>query len=206
MTAPVPLKGIRQSYEQVTVRTRAEWRAWLTQHYQRSTSIWLVTFKKGSGQPSLPYAEIVEEALCFGWVDSRPAKLDEQRSMLLISPRRRGSGWSRVNKERIARLIEQGLMMPPGLAKVEAAQADGSWNALDEVEQMVVPPDLEAALGANPVAQDHFRLFNRSAVRGILQWIASAKQSATRGKRIAETVRLAAQNIKANQPAAKLER
>ncbi|MCX6597922.1 MAG: YdeI/OmpD-associated family protein [Acidobacteria bacterium] len=200
MVLAEPIKGIRQSYEQVTVRTRAEWRQWLAQNHPRTTSIWLVTFKKGSGQPTLPYAEIVEEALCFGWVDSRPAKLDEHRSMLLISPRRRGSGWSRVNKERVARLIENGLMMPPGLAKIEGAQADGSWTALDEVEQMVIPPDVVEALAANSAAQGYFNQFNGSSIRGILQWISSAKRPETRAKRIAETVRLAAQNIKANQP------
>jgi uncharacterized protein YdeI (YjbR/CyaY-like superfamily) len=200
MQLAVPIKGIHQNYEQVTVRTRAEWRQWLAQNHQRSTSIWLVTFKKGSGQPSLPYAEIVEEALCFGWVDSRPAKLDQQRSMLLISPRRRGSGWSRVNKERIARLLASGLVMPPGLAKIEAAQADGSWNALDEVERMVIPPDLAAALSTNPTAAGYFQQFSGSSVRGVLQWLASAKRPETRAKRIEETVRLAAQNIKANQP------
>ena len=196
---PLP-KGIRQTYEQVSVRSRAEWRRWLELNHQRTSSIWLVTFKKNSGQPYLSYGEIVEEALCFGWVDSRPAKLDDQRSMLLISPRRRGSGWSRVNKERIERLRAAGLMRPPGLAKIEAAQADGSWTALDEVEQMVIPPDLAAALAAEPRAQDFFFRFSGSAQRGILQWIASAKRAATRQQRIAETVRLAALNIKANQP------
>ncbi len=200
MQPPVQAKGIRQSYDMVAVRSRSEWRQWLTDNHQRPTSIWLVTFKKGGGQSSLPYADIVEEALCFGWVDSRPAKLDQHRSMLLISPRRRGSGWSRVNKARITRLLASGLVMPPGLAKIEAAQADGSWNALDEVEQMVIPPDLAAALAATPAAAGYFWQFSGSSIRGILQWIASAKRPETRAKRIEETVRLAAENITANQP------
>jgi len=189
-----------QDCERVTVRSRAEWRRWLEAHHDQDESIWLVTYKKGSGGPHVPYGEIVEEALCFGWVDSRPAALDAERSMLLLSPRRRGSRWSRLNKERVARLVEQGLMAPPGLAKVEQAKLDGSWTALDEVETLTIPDDLAAALAADTAAAANFHAFSRSSRRGILEWIEAAKRPETRAKRVAETVALARENLKANHP------
>lgn len=190
-----------QDYRKITVRSRAELRAWLAANHRSRESIWLVTYKKSAGELYLPYDAIVEEALCWGWIDSRTRALDAQRSMLLFSPRRPGSGWSRVNKERIARLIEQGLMMPPGLALIEQAKADGSWNALDDIEALKVPPDLAAAFRATPKAKSHFDAFGRSSQKIILLWVLSAKRPETRAKRIAETVRLAARNLKAAHPA-----
>ncbi len=188
------------NFEQVTVCSRAEWRAWLTANHTRPESIWLVTYKKRSGLPHVSYAEIVEEALCFGWIDSRPGRLDEQRTMLLLSPRRPKSPWSKLNKERVAKLIEAGQMAAPGLEKIERAQVDGSWSALDAVEAGIIPEDLAVALRNNPEATRHFDAFAPSAQKGILQWIDAAKRQQTRQKRIAETVALAALNIKANFP------
>ncbi|XVJ71184.1 MAG: hypothetical protein HEQ39_17410 [Rhizobacter sp.] len=151
--------------------TRDEWRAWLQAQHQRDEGVWLVSYKKASGKPSLGYDAVVEEALCFGWVDSKPRKLDEHRTMLWFSPRKPKSAWSRPNKERVARLMEQGLMHSSGLAKIKAAQADGSWTALDEVEQLIIPADLEEELARHPDATAHFNGFPRSAKRGILEWI-----------------------------------
>ena len=183
----------------VLVRTRAEWRQWLQQHHGRTQGVWLVTFRQGSGEPAPGYDATVEEALCFGWVDSRPKKLDERRTMLWFAPRKPGSGWARPNKLRVERLIAQGLMAPAGRAKVEAAQADGSWTMLDSVEEGVVPDDLAAALAAWPDARRHWDAFPRSARRGILEWIVQAKTAATRDKRVLETARLAQENRRANQ-------
>jgi uncharacterized protein YdeI (YjbR/CyaY-like superfamily) len=187
----------------VLVRARAEWRQWLQQHHDRTQGVWLVTFRQGSGEPAPGYDAVVEEALCFGWVDSRPKKLDERRTMLWFAPRKPGSGWARPNKLRVERLIAQGLMAPAGLAKVEAAQADGSWTMLDAVEDGAdggtVPDDLAAALAAWPDARRHWDAFPRSARRGILEWIVQAKTAATRDKRVCETARLAQQNQRANQ-------
>jgi uncharacterized protein YdeI (YjbR/CyaY-like superfamily) len=179
--------------------TRDDWRAWLQAHHGRDEGVWLVSYKKASGKPSLGYDAVVEEALCFGWVDSKPSKLDEQRTMLWFSPRKPKSAWSRPNKERVARLIEQGLMHASGLAKIKAAQADGSWTALDEVEQLLVPADLQEELARYPSATDHFTAFPRSAKRGILEWISQAKKPETRAKRVQETARLARDNVRANQ-------
>lgn len=180
-------------------KTRAEWRAWLEQNHTRTQGVWLISYKKGTGKPRFEYDEAVEEALCFGWIDSKPNKLDEERSLLWFAPRKRGTGWSKLNKERVERLIEQGLMMPAGLAKVEAAKEDGSWNALDAIEALEIPPDLEEALTAYSEAKQNFEAFPRSAKRGILEWIVSAKKPETRAKRVAETAQLAAQNLRANQ-------
>jgi uncharacterized protein YdeI (YjbR/CyaY-like superfamily) len=180
--------------------TRAEWRAWLEQHHTRPQGVWLVSYKKAAGKPTVAYEVAVEEALCFGWVDSKGGALDAERTMLWFAPRRAGSGWARPNKERVARLIAAGLMTPAGLAKIEAAQRDGSWSRLDAVEALEVPPDLAAALATYPAARGHFDASPRSARRAILAWIVSAKTDATRAKRIAETARLAEINERANQP------
>lgn len=179
--------------------TRAEWRAWLEQNHARGAGVWLISAKKGSDQPRVAYDEAVEEALCFGWIDSKPRALDDQRSMLWFAPRKPRTGWSRLNKQRVERLIAAGQMTPAGMAKVAAARQDGSWSALDAVEALEIPPDLASALAAYPAAQAHFDAFPRSAKRGILEWIAAAKTPATRAKRVAETARLAQDNQRANQ-------
>lgn len=180
-------------------RTRAEWRQWLTDHHATAPGIWLIQYKKGSGEPSVTYAEAVEEALCFGWIDSKPGKIDARAYKLLFTPRKPKSVWSKVNKQRLVTLEAAGLLMPAGIRSIEIAKANGAWESLDEVEEMVIPPDLRAALDANPGAAGHFDKFSPSSTKGILQWIASAKRPETRAQRIAETVRLAEQNIKANQ-------
>ncbi|HRW47023.1 MAG: YdeI/OmpD-associated family protein [Caldilinea sp.] len=179
--------------------TRAEWRDWLSANHTRTEGIWLITFKKATGKPRVEYDEAVEEALCFGWIDSKPNKLDDERSLLWFAPRKAGTGWSRPNKERVDRMIAQGLMTPAGAAKIEAAKADGSWSALDAVEALELPPDLRAALRSNPPAATYWEAFPRSIKRGILEWILNARTPQTRARRVLETAELAAQNRRANQ-------
>lgn len=179
--------------------TRAEWRRWLEDNHTRPDGVWLITYKKETGQPRVEYDEAVEDALCFGWVDSKPNKLDDQRSLLWFAPRKPRTGWSKPNKERVERMVAAGLMAPAGLAKVEAAKADGSWSSLDAVEALEIPPDLAAALAAYPSAAANFDAFPRSVKRGILEWIVSAKKPETRAQRAAETARLAEENVRANQ-------
>ncbi len=145
----------------------------------------------------------MDEALCFGWIDSLPRELDTDRTMLLLSPRRAGSGWSKVNKDKVERLIASGLMQPPGLAKIEEAMRDGSWSRLDGVDALLEPPDPTNALNDTPSARRHFDAFSASSRRSILEWINAAKQPETRAARIIKTVTLAADNIKANHPAAR---
>jgi uncharacterized protein YdeI (YjbR/CyaY-like superfamily) len=186
--------------------TLAVWRAWLAEHHTRTEGVWLVTWKKATGRPRFDYDEAVEEALCFGWVDSKVNGLDEERSMLWFAPRKPRTGWSRTNKERVERLIALGRIEPASLAKVEQAKADGSWSALDEVEQLVVPADLGDALAGYPNAAANFDAFPRSAKRAILEWISTAKKAETRAARIAETARLAEENLRANQWKPKADR
>lgn len=179
--------------------TRTEWRAWLAANHSRNEGVWLITYKKATGKPRIEYDEAVEEALCFGWIDSKPQKLDVEGSMLWFAPRKPGTGWSKPNKARVERMIAAGLMAPAGLARVEAARSDGSWSALDGVEALETPPDLAQALAANPEAQRYWDAFPRSVKRGILEWIVNAKRLETRTRRITETVTLAAENRRANQ-------
>lgn len=180
-------------------KTRAEWRKWLEKNHTRTEGIWLITYKKATGKPRVEYEEAVEEALCFGWIDSKANKLDDERSLLWMSPRKPGTGWSRPNKERIERLTAAGLIAPAGLAKIEAARKDGSWEALDAVEALEIPPDLEKAFAAYETAKPNFEAFPRSVKRAILEWISNAKKPETRAKRVEETARLAAENVRANQ-------
>jgi len=187
-------------HARVEVTSREQWRAWLAAHHRDTPGIWVMTHKKASGDTHVPYAELVEEALCFGWVDSKGRALDERRSMLLLTPRKRGSGWSRPNKERIARLEAAGLMAPAGRAVIDAAKADGSWTALDAVENLQEPPELAAALDADPDARGHWDGFPRSVKRAILEWISTAKRPETRANRIRETAEQAAKGRRANQP------
>ncbi|HEU4455883.1 MAG TPA: YdeI/OmpD-associated family protein [Longimicrobium sp.] len=179
--------------------TREEWRAWLEENHARGEGVWMVSYKKAAGRPRVEYDEAVEEALCFGWIDSKPNKLDDERSMLWFAPRKAGTGWSRPNKERVERLMAEGRMAPAGLEKVEAAKRDGSWSALDAVEALEVPDDLAAALAGYPDARAHFDAFPRSVKRGILEWITQAKKPETRAKRVEETARLAQDDVRANQ-------
>lgn len=180
-------------------RTRAEWRAWLAANGRREHGVWVVRYTKAAGRPTLRVRDIVEEALCAGWIDSLPRALDAERTMLYVAPRKAGSGWSRLNKTYVAALTEAGHMTPAGQATVDAARADGSWNALDAVERLEVPADLAAAFAAYPGAAARWDAFPRSAKRGILEWIHTAKRAATRQRRVDETARLAQQNERANQ-------
>ncbi|MEB3210762.1 MAG: YdeI/OmpD-associated family protein [Leptolyngbyaceae bacterium] len=179
--------------------TLTEWRDWLEANHAQSSGIWLITFKKSSGKQQLTQEMAIEEALCFGWIDSKPGKVDVERTKLWLSPRKPRTGWSHLNKKRIATLLKEGRMKPSGLEKVEAAKRDGSWILLDEVEALVIPDDLAQAFDTYPGSRDYFDAFPKSAKRGILEWIVQAKRPETRQRRIEETARLAADNIRANQ-------
>jgi uncharacterized protein YdeI (YjbR/CyaY-like superfamily) len=188
-----------QDYEHFYAQNRTQWREWLAQNHQSAKGVWLVSFKKESGRLCVRYDESVEEALCFGWIDSAKKKLDAESSVQFFSPRKVSSGWSRSNKERVERLLALGLIEPAGLKSIEAAKANGKWEWLDEVENLTVPDDLQAALEQLPPALENFTAFSRSIKRGILEWIHNAKRPETRMNRVLETAQLAAQNIKANQ-------
>ncbi|ANF32524.1 hypothetical protein A0130_13370 [Leifsonia xyli] len=183
--------------ERISVAGRDELRRWLTENGESSPGVWLV-YEKGAGR-TLSYDEIVEEALCAGWVDSLPRSLDDTHAMLRLNPRKPSSAWSRRNKERVASLRERGLMTPAGEAVVEAAVRSGRWAALDEVEELTEPHDLRRALDAAPAARGNWDAFPRSARRAILEWLLSAKTDATRQRRLETIVAEAEQNRRANQ-------
>jgi len=183
--------------EIVEVPHRAAWRRWLEERHPQRDAVWLVFHKKASDGTSPSYEEAVEEALCFGWIDSTVNRLDERRTLQLFAPRRPSSTWSRSNKERVARLERDGLLAPAGIAAIEVAKANGSWTALDAVERLEVPPDLVGALDADPAARESWDGFSPSSRKAILWWITSAKRPETRAKRVEQTARMAAKGLRA---------
>ena len=187
-------------HEQFHAETLAQWRAWLAVNHLGSKGIWLVTWKAATGRPRLGYEEAVEEALAFGWVDSRSKALDDERTMLWFTARKASSPWSLTNKERIARLEASGRIADAGRGAVRAAKANGMWTLLDDAQNLIVPDDLAMALEALPGAREHWDDFSASARRGLLEWIVLARKPATRQNRIAETARRAALGEVANTP------
>jgi len=179
--------------------SKSAWRNWLELHHAAEKSLFLIIYHKESGVPSVYYPEAVDEALCFGWVDSTPKKRDAQSYYVLFARRNPKSLWSAVNKAKVERLLAEGRMAEAGQKMVAFAKETGTWTALDRVSALELPDDLAAAFVANPQAQAYFGAFPPSAKRGILEWIFTAKRPETRAQRIAETVRLAALNERANQ-------
>lgn len=175
----------------------ATWRAWLEANHQTIKAVWLVYYKKESGQARVSYDDAVDEAICFGWIDSVINKLDEVRSAQYFSPRQPKSNWSKVNKERVARLEKAGKIMPAGQKMIDWAKKNGTWTALDEVENLVIPKDLQAAFEQNIVAAQHFNAFARTYKRGILEWLFNAKRPETRQQRIEKIVSMATRNLRA---------
>ena len=179
--------------------TRAAWREWLEENHRSEKSVWLIMYHKQSDTPSVYYDEAVDEALCFGWVDSKPNKRDHESYFQYFSQRNPKSNWSKVNKEKVERLLAEGRMAPAGQEMIRVARETGTWTALDEVEALIVPTDLQAAFDRNPGSAENFAAFPPSTRRAILEWIFNAKRPDTRQRRIEETAEKAAQNIRANQ-------
>jgi uncharacterized protein YdeI (YjbR/CyaY-like superfamily) len=182
----------------VTAKNPKAWRSWLEKHHAKAEKVWLIIFKKDSGTPSITYKEAVEEALCFGWIDSKPNKRDENSYYQFFAKRKPKSVWSAVNKKKVEELIKDGRMTAAGLAAIEVAKKNGAWSSIDAVEAFEMPEDFTKALAKNKKAKTYFDAFPPSSRKIILGWINSAKQAATRKKRIEESVTLAAQNIRAN--------
>lgn len=171
----------------------AEWRLWLAANHATSDGAWLALAKKHSGAAAPSYEEAVEEALCWGWIDTTARRLDEMRYLGLFTPRKPGGTWARSNKERVERLIVEGRMQPAGLAVIDAAKASGAWTLLDQIEAHVIPDDLSTALAADPRAAAGFAALPGSAKEMALYWIATAKRAETRARRIQATVTAAAE-------------
>jgi uncharacterized protein YdeI (YjbR/CyaY-like superfamily) len=184
-------------YELVHHDDRATWRRWLERHHATTKGVWVVSWRAQTGKPRVDYDALVEEALCFGWIDGHQKPVDDERIMQLLTPRRPGSAWASSNKKRVASLEQAGAMAEAGRRVVEAAKADGSWSRYDSADALEIPTDLEAALATNAAAAQNFDAFTDAAKRAILRWLIDAKRPETRAKRIAEAVRLAAQNQRA---------
>lgn len=180
-------------------KNQKAWRNWLQKNHTGKQYVWLIIYKKDTGKPSVTYNEVVEEALCFGWIDSKPNKRDDESYFLFIAPRKPKSGWSAVNKNRIETLLQQNKMQAAGMKKIEAAKKDGSWILLDKIEALQMPAALKKAFAKNKTGISNFEKFPASVKKQIYQWVDCAKTEITLQKRIDETVSLAQKNIRANQ-------
>lgn len=166
--------------------SQAAWREWLAVHHAEAAGVWLRLYKKGSAQPTVTYAEALDEALCYGWIDSTKNKYDDESFLQRFSPRKARSIWSKVNREHVARLIEAGRMQPPGLAAIEEAQRNGQWEAAYEPQsQATIPEDFQAVLEAHPEARAFLESLNKVNRFAFLHRIQTAKKPETRAKRIA---------------------
>ena len=178
---------------------RQQWRQWLQEHHSTQQSIWLVYYKKKANTATITWSDAVDEALCFGWIDSTARPLDDERFMQFFTRRKANSVWSKINKGKVQRLIEEGLMTQAGYESIEVAKRNGSWSILDDVEELKIPKDLEKAFRSHAGAKAYFVGLSKSVKKSILQWLVLAKRPETRQKRIAEIAGLAGQQLKPKQ-------
>jgi uncharacterized protein YdeI (YjbR/CyaY-like superfamily) len=176
--------------------SRQEWRLWLSENHDTGQSIWLIQHKKQSGKPTISWSESVDEALCFGWIDSIRKSVDDDTFMQFFCKRKPNSAWSKINKEKVERLMAEGLMAQAGMDCIETARKNGSWSVLDEVEELTIPEDLETAFKSQPGSMDYFSGLSKSVKKIMLQWVAFAKRPETRQNRINEIAERAALKLK----------
>lgn len=174
----------------------SDWRNWLEKNHESEDSVWLVFYTKASGKKSLTWSESVDVALCFGWIDSKKIKIDETTSHQFFSKRKAKSTWSKINKNKIEKLIEAGLMKEAGFRSIEIAKENGSWTSLDEVEELIIPDDLELALDQFDGAKEYFISLSKSVRKMMLYWVISAKRPETRQNRITQIAEASSQKTK----------
>jgi uncharacterized protein YdeI (YjbR/CyaY-like superfamily) len=189
----------QNNIETICPKSREQWRQWLQENHDRKQSVWLIFYKMKANVPTMNWSEAVDEALCFGWIDSKRQSIDEEKYRQFFSRRKPNSTWSKINKTKIKQLTEEGLMTRAGFDCVEIAKRNGSWSILDEVEELIIPDDLEKALQKRPGSKSYFLSLSVSDRKSILQWLMLAKRQQTRLKRTQEIAELAAQNQKPNQ-------
>ncbi|MGN7886023.1 YdeI/OmpD-associated family protein [Dyadobacter endophyticus] len=190
----------KNGIEAIPAPSNKEWRAWLAKNGTKKDAVFLIIYHKDSPTPSIGYKESIEHALCYGWIDSKAIKRDEESFYLTFTKRNPKSKWSTVNKERAARMIAAGLMRPQGQAMIDLARETGAWDSLETAGNAVVPDDLQKAFDANPAAFENFGKFAPSSKRLILEWILNAKRPETRQRRITQSVEMASRNERANHP------
>jgi len=179
--------------------SRTDWRKWLEKNHQSKHSVWLVYFKLSTEVASVSWSEAVDEALCFGWIDSTKKTIDNERYMQYFSRRKPNSTWSKINKKKVAKLIQNNLMTKAGYDVIETAKWNGFWKILDEVEALVIPEDLKEALANYKDSMEYFDSLSKSDKKMLLYWVISAKRSETRQKRILEIAESASGNLKPKQ-------
>lgn len=189
----------KKEIETYCPKSRADWREWLEKNHQSKQSIWLVYFRVSTKIPSLSWSEAVDEALCFGWIDSTKKTIDQERYMQYFCKRKPKSNWSKINKDKVKALIEQGLMEEEGYKSIEVAKENGSWTILDEVEALVIPEDLQEKFTIYKGSMDYFDSLSKSAKKILLHWVLAAKRKETRQKRIIEIAENASKNLKPKQ-------
>lgn len=188
----------KKDIETYCPKSRTDWRKWLEKNHQSKQSVWLVYFKSSTKVTSLSWSEAVDEALCFGWIDSTKKTIDTERYMQYFSRRKPKSNWSRINKEKVAKLTQNNLITKAGFDSIETAKQNGSWTILDEVEALVIPEDLKEELVTYNDAMEYFDSLSKSDKKILLYWVVSAKKSETRQKRILEIAESASENLKPN--------
>ena len=182
---------------QLYITDRNEWREWLKKNYRNKQEIWLIYYKKHTGKPRIPYDDAVEEALCYGWIDTTVKRIDEDKYLQKFCPRKKGSMWSKLNKQRVEKMIRAGKMRKPGMDKVDEAKKNGEWDAAYAVKDDIhMPPGLKEALRKNRKAEENFYNFAPSYRRNYIRWVADAKRDETMNRRIKEVVERAEKNIK----------
>jgi len=177
-------------------KNQVEWRKWLQENHLSKYAVWLVFYNKKSKKESLTWSEAVDVALCFGWIDSKKISIDKETSHQFFSKRKPKSTWSKINKNKVEKLIEQDLMTQAGFTSIEIAKQNGSWTILDEVDDLIIPKDLEIEFEKNPKSKSFFFSSSKSFKKIILYWLVSAKTTETRQKRIAEIIESAEQSLK----------
>jgi uncharacterized protein YdeI (YjbR/CyaY-like superfamily) len=175
------------------------WRTWLQENHRSKQSVWLVCYKKKSNIPTITWSDAVDEAICFGWIDSKRITIDDDKFMQFFTKRKPKGTWSKVNKEKIKQLTNKGLMTEAGFECIENAKQNGSWTVLDEVEALIIPKDLEDEFNRKTGSKEFFLGLSKSVRKSILQWIVLAKQAETRQKRISEIAEMASRNLKPKQ-------
>jgi uncharacterized protein YdeI (YjbR/CyaY-like superfamily) len=185
--------------ESICPATPKEWRAWLQKNHDKKDAVWLVFYKMKTGKRSISWSEAVDQALCFGWVDSIAKPIDDEQYKQYFGKRKPKSVWSKINKEKIERLLADGSIAEAGMKSVAIAKENGSWNILDEVEELIIPKDLEKEFRSKKGSKAFFQSLSKSVRKAMLQWITMAKRPETRQKRISEIAELAALKQKPKQ-------
>lgn len=191
---PQAFKMNKKKLEVICPKNQAEWRKWLEENHAKKDGVGLIAYKKSSGISTVLWGETVDEALCFGWIDSVRRPIDEEKYMQYFGKRKATSTWSKINKQKIELLSAKGMMTEAGLKAIEVAKENGSWTILDEVEALIIPDDLSQELNSNPGAESYFLSLSKSRKKMLLQWIVLAKRPETRKKRIKEITENATEN------------